>query len=127
MEEAALLSTCNRTELYCVIERDGEAAILDWLSRFHALSVEQLSAAAYHYLDGDAARHLMRVAVGLDSMVLGEPQILGQLKDAYQAARSHRGWAVSSSGYSSTPSRLPSRCAPRLASARIRCRWPMPR
>ncbi|WP_168013501.1 glutamyl-tRNA reductase [Halomonas salinarum] len=91
VEEAALLSTCNRTELYCVMERDGEAAILDWLSRFHTLSVEQLSAAAYHYLDGDAARHLMRVAVGLDSMVLGEPQILGQLKDAYQAARSHKG------------------------------------
>ncbi|RAR64553.1 MULTISPECIES: glutamyl-tRNA reductase [Halomonadaceae] len=91
VHEAALLSTCNRTELYCVIERDGEAAILEWLSRFHALSVEQLSAAAYHYLDGDAARHLMRVAVGLDSMVLGEPQILGQLKDAYQVARSHQG------------------------------------
>ncbi|WP_458524943.1 glutamyl-tRNA reductase [Onishia taeanensis] len=91
VQEAALLSTCNRTELYCVIERDGEAAILDWLSRFHALGVEQLTAAAYHYLDGDAARHLMRVAVGLDSMVLGEPQILGQLKDAYQAARTHQG------------------------------------
>ncbi|WP_192036549.1 glutamyl-tRNA reductase [Halomonas sp. YLGW01] len=91
VEEAALLSTCNRTELYCVIERDGEAAILDWLSRFHALSVEQVAAAAYHFLDGDAARHLMRVAVGLDSMVLGEPQILGQLKDAYQAARTHQG------------------------------------
>ncbi|WP_104201729.1 glutamyl-tRNA reductase [Billgrantia saliphila] len=87
VQEAAVLSTCNRTELYCVTGPSGERVILDWLSRFHGLSQDELSACAYHYLDGDAARHLMRVAVGLDSMVLGEPQILGQLKDAYQAAR----------------------------------------
>ncbi|APX93700.1 glutamyl-tRNA reductase [Halomonas sp. 1513] len=89
--EAAVLSTCNRTELYCVTDSEGEGRILDWLGRFHGLGVEDLSRCAYHYLDHDAARHLMRVAVGLDSMVLGEPQILGQLKDAYQAARQHRG------------------------------------
>lgn len=91
VEEAAVLSTCNRTELYCVTGRDGEREILDWLGRFHDLSIEELSRCAYHYLDHDAARHLMRVAVGLDSMVLGEPQILGQLKDAYQTARRHKG------------------------------------
>jgi glutamyl-tRNA reductase len=87
VKEAAVLSTCNRTELYCVTEPQGERAILDWLGRFHGLPVEDLSRCAYHYLDNEAARHLMRVAVGLDSMVLGEPQILGQLKDAYQASR----------------------------------------
>ncbi|AVI62847.1 glutamyl-tRNA reductase [Halomonas sp. GFAJ-1] len=91
INEAAVLSTCNRTELYCVTDAAGEQVVLDWLGRFHNLRVEDLSRCAYHYLDSDAARHLMRVAVGLDSMVLGEPQILGQLKDAYQQARQAKG------------------------------------
>lgn len=91
VREAAVLSTCNRTELYCVTEASGEQAILDWLGRFHGLEAADLGRCAYHYLDGEAARHLMRVAAGLDSMVLGEPQILGQLKDAYQLAREYRG------------------------------------
>ncbi|WNK19321.1 glutamyl-tRNA reductase [Halomonas piscis] len=91
IREAAVLSTCNRTELYCVTDAAGEPVVLDWLGRFHQLSVEDLTRCAYHYLDNDAARHLMRVAVGLDSMVLGEPQILGQLKEAYQQARDSRG------------------------------------
>ncbi|MBB3143199.1 glutamyl-tRNA reductase [Halomonas organivorans] len=91
VQEAAVLSTCNRTELYCVIDEAGERAILAWLGRFHGLAVDELTRCAYHYLDDEAARHLMRVAVGLDSMVLGEPQILGQLKEAYQVARRVRG------------------------------------
>lgn len=91
ISEAAVLSTCNRTELYCVTDAAGEQAVLDWLGRFHNLRVEELSRCAYHYLDNDAVRHLMRVAVGLDSMVLGEPQILGQLKEAYQQARHANG------------------------------------
>ena len=91
ISEAAVLSTCNRTELYCVTDAAGEQAVLNWLGRFHNLRVDELTRCAYHYLDNDAARHLMRVAVGLDSMVLGEPQILGQLKDAYQQARESKG------------------------------------
>ncbi|WP_311062830.1 glutamyl-tRNA reductase [Halomonas sp. DWK9] len=91
ISEAAVLSTCNRTELYCVTDAAGEQTVLDWLGRFHNLRVEDLSRCAYHYHDNEAARHLMRVAVGLDSMVLGEPQILGQLKDAYQQARQAKG------------------------------------
>ncbi|GHC19845.1 glutamyl-tRNA reductase [Aidingimonas halophila] len=92
VSEAAVLSTCNRTELYCVThDTQGERPILDWLGRFHGLPIEDLAGCAYHYLDVEAARHLMRVAVGLDSMVLGEPQILGQLKEAYQLAREHSG------------------------------------
>ena len=91
ISEAAVLSTCNRTELYCVTDTAGEQTVLDWLGRFHNLRVEELSRCAYHYHDNEAARHLMRVAVGLDSMVLGEPQILGQLKDAYQQARQAKG------------------------------------
>lgn len=91
ISEAAVLSTCNRTELYCVTDAAGEQTVLEWLGRFHNLSIDELARCAYHYLDNDAARHLMRVAVGLDSMVLGEPQILGQLKDAYQQARQMQG------------------------------------
>jgi glutamyl-tRNA reductase len=92
VKEAALLSTCNRTELYCVTEESqGERVILDWLGRYHDLQPEELVRCAYHYLEHDAARHLMRVAVGLDSMVLGEPQILGQLKEAYQVSRQAQG------------------------------------
>ncbi|WP_445158056.1 glutamyl-tRNA reductase [Halomonas sp. E14] len=91
VHEAAVLSTCNRTELYCVTEESGERVILDWLGQFHGLPVQELTPCAYHYRDREAARHLMRVAVGLDSMVLGEPQILGQLKGAYQSARQASG------------------------------------
>jgi glutamyl-tRNA reductase len=91
VREAAVLSTCNRTELYCVTDSRGERVVLDWLGHFHGLPVDDLTTCAYHYLDNEAARHLMRVAVGLDSMVLGEPQILGQLKEAYQSARQARG------------------------------------
>ena len=89
--EAAVVSTCNRTELYCVTAEAGEQEIIDWLGRFHGLEAESLARCAYHYHDAEAARHLMRVAVGLDSMVLGEPQILGQLKEAYQMARQAMG------------------------------------
>lgn len=93
ISEAAILSTCNRTELYCVTDPSGEQQLLDWLGRFHGLEADALARCAYHYHERDAARHLMRVAVGLDSMVLGEPQILGQLKDAYQQAREVKGLA----------------------------------
>lgn len=91
VREAAVVSTCNRTELYCVTEGAGEREILEWMGRYHGLDADELTRCAYHYLDDEAVRHLMRVAVGLDSMVLGEPQILGQLKEAYQAARQARG------------------------------------
>ena len=57
VSEAAVLSTCNRTELYCVTEAQGEQAVIDWLGRFHDLPVEELMRCAYHYLDASAARH----------------------------------------------------------------------
>jgi glutamyl-tRNA reductase len=81
--EAALLSTCNRTELYAIAE-DGEA-LATWL----ATHAEGLDGYLYRHADADAVRHLFRVATGLDSMVLGEPQILGQVKDAWAMAREH--------------------------------------
>ncbi|MGH8025901.1 MAG: glutamyl-tRNA reductase [Pseudoxanthomonas sp.] len=81
LSEAALLSTCNRTELYAIAE-DGQA-LGDWL----ATHAEGLDGYLYRHSDADAVRHLFRVATGLDSMVLGEPQILGQVKEAWAAAR----------------------------------------
>ncbi|WP_019397152.1 glutamyl-tRNA reductase [Pseudoxanthomonas sp. GW2] len=83
VSEAALLSTCNRTEVYAMAE-DGQV-LADWLEGHGA----GISAYLYRHRDADAVRHLFRVATGLDSMVLGEPQILGQVKDAWARAREH--------------------------------------
>ena len=85
--EAAILSTCNRTELYCAIEPEREPALAEWLATHRAVPVDELQSAIYRYWDQDAASHLIRVAAGLDSQVLGEPQIMGQVKSAYELAR----------------------------------------
>lgn len=87
LEEVAILSTCNRTELYCSASQEDSGPLLTWLGRFHSLPIEQISHCAYEFWNEAAVRHLMRVASGLDSMVLGEPQILGQLKTAYSIAQ----------------------------------------
>ncbi|MGO1502462.1 MAG: glutamyl-tRNA reductase [Marinobacter sp.] len=89
--EAAILSTCNRTELYLAGDDDCAPLVLRWLAGFHNLDAAELEDVLYIHRDADAVRHMMRVAAGLDSMVLGEPQILGQLKDAYTLAREHGG------------------------------------
>lgn len=85
--EVVILSTCNRTEVYCGMERNNSHAIIDWLGRYHSVSTNQLCNHLYSYLHVDVVRHLFRVASGLDSMILGEPQILGQIKSAYGIAR----------------------------------------
>jgi glutamyl-tRNA reductase len=85
--EAAILSTCNRSELYIEQDQIGSETILAWLAEYHHLSLEELRASAYVHADDAAVRHMMRVASGLDSLVLGEPQILGQMKSAYAVAR----------------------------------------
>ena len=82
--EAAIVSTCNRTEIYCN-SSDPDAA-LNWLSRFHSLPLAELKPYLYQLDAASAARHAFRVASGLDSMVLGETQILGQIKDAVRTA-----------------------------------------
>ena len=87
--EAAILSTCNRTELYLAADGACAQQVIDWLADFHGLNAAELKGFSYNYLDADTVRHMMRVACGLDSMVLGEPQILGQLKDAYAQAREY--------------------------------------
>jgi glutamyl-tRNA reductase len=90
VREAAILSTCNRTELYCHVESGSETAPAAWLRRHHELTSERIDEFLYRHADADAVRHLFRVATGLESMVLGEPQILGQVKEAYALARDAR-------------------------------------
>jgi len=87
VEEAMILSTCNRTELYCSVTEGFEAIPGQWLSHQHRLTPQRLDEFLYRHDEQEAVRHMFRVATGLDSMVLGEPQILGQVKDAYQQAR----------------------------------------
>lgn len=82
--EAVILSTCNRTELYCM--GDSEA-VVKWLADFQGLSADEIRPYLYIYDAKDTVRHAFRVACGLDSMVLGEPQILGQIKDAVRISQ----------------------------------------
>jgi len=86
-QKAAILSTCNRSELYLHQDQAEADAVLAWLANYHRLNLDELKACAYVHVDEQAVRHMMRVASGLDSLVLGEPQILGQMKSAYAVAR----------------------------------------
>ncbi len=105
IEEVVIVSTCNRTEIYLDFEEashepkasdrlsqnrllvDRQSAILQWLAKFHELETDQLEQCCYSFADEDVIRHLMKVSCGLDSMVLGEPQILGQIKSAYAVSK----------------------------------------
>lgn len=85
--EAAILSTCNRTELYCATDdRAPREAAIEWFAGYHGMDATELAPHVYVLPQSEAARHAFRVASGLDSMVLGETQILGQMKDAVRAA-----------------------------------------
>lgn len=86
--EAVIVSTCNRTELYCSVE-DSESVdeIIRWLSEYHELNFDDLKQYCYAHQNDDSVRHVMRVASGLDSLILGEPQILGQVKSAYAVSQ----------------------------------------
>jgi glutamyl-tRNA reductase len=86
VEEAVILSTCNRTEIYCSHTNSGREEICAWLGKFHGLEEETISPFLYSHTDQECIRHLLKVASGLDSMVLGEPQILGQVKQSFQTA-----------------------------------------
>jgi len=86
VQEAAILSTCNRTEIYCVTTTNNDQAIIQWFSQFHGLDEKLIKEHLYLFAHEETIRHAMEVACGLDSMVLGEPQIAGQMKDAYARA-----------------------------------------
>lgn len=85
-EEAAILSTCNRTEVYCSLQPGNSRQPIDWFLNFHDTSGLSLEPYLYTHPDANAVKHVLRVASGLDSMVLGEPQVLGQMKSAYRVA-----------------------------------------
>jgi glutamyl-tRNA reductase len=85
--EAVVLSTCNRSEIYATLERDAEVeALARFFSDYHRLAHDEVARHLYVHRGIDAARHLFRVAAGLDSLVVGEPQVLGQVKSAYTLA-----------------------------------------
>jgi glutamyl-tRNA reductase len=84
VHEAAILSTCNRTELYVSTDTPEAAAV--WLAEYHRIARHEIEPYLYTYPERDSVRHAFRVASGLDSMVIGEPQILGQMKDAVRVA-----------------------------------------
>jgi len=88
--EVAILSTCNRTELYLVQEGDvaiTQERIIKWLENYHNVPASIILPSIYWHQDQQAVNHIMRVACGLDSLILGEPQILGQMKQAYTQAK----------------------------------------
>ncbi len=87
IDEAVIVSTCNRTEIYTASNKSEQ--IKNWLIEYHKLKDLDLSSYSYHHQGLAAVRHLMRVASGLDSMIVGEPQILGQIKEAFHLACQH--------------------------------------
>ncbi len=86
ISEAAILSTCNRTEFYFHSTSDNTNSLIEWIANEKDMDPADFSPYLYSFTDSQSIRHMFRVACGLDSMVLGEPQILGQMKSAYQAA-----------------------------------------
>ncbi|WAK01771.1 glutamyl-tRNA reductase [Methylobacter sp. YRD-M1] len=86
ISEAAILSTCNRTEFYCKSSTANKQILIDWVAESRNIDPAEFSPYLYCHTDSQLIRHMFRVACGLDSMILGEPQILGQMKTAYQAA-----------------------------------------
>ncbi|RVU29973.1 glutamyl-tRNA reductase [Neptunomonas marina] len=86
LKEVAILSTCNRMELYCSSDGPQLQTVLEWLADYHDIPTDELHQSIYAHADEHAVQHMMRVASGLDSLVLGEPQILGQLKSAYSVS-----------------------------------------
>lgn len=95
IREGAILSTCNRTELYAIIDDDissqRDGGLRQWLCHRRGLDPQRLQDCFYIHRGREVVRHSLRVAAGLDSMVLGEPQILGQMKAAYRSAQAARG------------------------------------
>lgn len=87
VRNAVLLSTCNRTEIYCQLDDGADPKLAQWLAGRQGIAPEAMSGCLYEHRDDQAARHLFRVAAGLDSLIVGEPQILGQVKQAWSVAR----------------------------------------
>ena len=89
VDEAAIISTCNRTELYCGLEDDSAQTAIDWFCDYHQFIAADIEPYLYQHPGPEAVKHAFRVAAGLDSLILGEPQILGQMKDAFAQAHKY--------------------------------------
>ena len=90
VDEAVILSTCNRTELYLELaDKSALENVCQWLAKRQVMDDPGVQERFYRHAEADALRHLLSVSCGLDSMVLGEPQVLGQIKQAYETAREH--------------------------------------
>lgn len=86
VEEVVIVSTCNRSEIYCHLKTEDHSEVISWLVQFHKIEKAELLDSLYVYQDDVAVQHLFRVACGLNSLVLGEPQILGQIKQSFATA-----------------------------------------
>ena len=89
VSEATIVSTCNRTEIYCGMDTHQTGHVVEWLRDFHEAPSDTFSPYLFTRVDQAVVQHLMRVCSGLDSLILGEPQILGQIKSAYREAGEH--------------------------------------
>lgn len=128
VQGGVVLSTCNRTELYLSVEEQDnlQEALIRWLCDYHHLNEEDLRKSLYWHQDNDAVSHLMRVASGLDSLVLGEPQILGQVKKAFaDSSRGHLNVSELERMFQSR-SRWQNACGPKPISAPARFPWLSP-
>ena len=90
IEECVIVSTCNRTEIYCFHHDPVNEQIVQWLHHFHQIDRDDLGNYLYQHHDNQVSEHLFKVCSGLDSLVLGEPQILGQMKTAFSTAENHQ-------------------------------------
>ncbi|MDA9556176.1 glutamyl-tRNA reductase [Vibrio sp.] len=90
VEGGVIISTCNRTELYIETTSKESSAFIHWLAEFHQVSLSELKSSLYIHEGQTAVTHLMRVSCGLDSLVLGEPQILGQVKQSFSDSKKHQ-------------------------------------
>ena len=116
VEEAFILSTCNRTEIIVHMRHGtGAGALSGFLARERPVSGEELERHCYLYREREAVRHVFRTAASLDSMVVGEAQILGQVKEAYASRIGSARWGRSSMPCCGGRSRSRSGCAPRPA------------
>jgi len=92
LKEAVILSTCNRTEVYGITRErtaDNLRAMETFIASYHQVPQQEFNAALYRHTDREVVRHIYRVAAGLDSMLLGESEILGQVREAYRVAMDH--------------------------------------
>lgn len=128
VQGGVVLSTCNRTELYLSVDEqeNQREQLIRWLCEYHQLRPEDVNGSLYWHQDNAAVSHLMRVASGLDSLVLGEPQILGQVKKAF--AESQRGHSLSSELERLFQKSLPwpNAFVRKRISVPARCRWHLP-